>query len=120
MARAFTEDDPNENGKDDTIGLTDRSDLIYGGFKTVSSWFGTPNNWGEKDGELLPEFMFPEYIETMKFIKDMRDHSYMNLDFPVTSKDDQQSMVKNGTAGIYVGSIEDVSKIYNDAIEINP
>ncbi|WP_347835768.1 hypothetical protein [Gracilibacillus sp. JCM 18860] len=48
MVRAFTEDDPDGNGKDDTFGLTDRSDLIYGAFKTVSSWFGTPNYWGEK------------------------------------------------------------------------
>ena len=120
MARAFTEDDPNNSGKDDTIGLTDRSDLIYGGFKTVSSWFGTPNYWGEKDGELLPEFMFPEYIETMDFFKDLRDNGYINRDFPVTSKDDQQAMFKNGTAGIYVGSIGDVVSIYKDAIDLDP
>lgn len=120
MVRAFTEDDPDGNGKDDTIGLTDRGDLIYGAFKTISSWFGTPNNWGEKDGELLPEFMFPEYVETMKFIKEIRDNSYMNLDFPVTSKDDQVAMFKNGTAGIYVGAMGDVVHIYNDAIELNP
>ena len=61
MARAFSEDDPDGNGKNDTIGLTDRSDLVFGVFKTIASWHGTPNNWGEKDGQLLPEFMFPEY-----------------------------------------------------------
>src|SRR5690625_1424969 len=120
MARAFTEDDPNESGKDDTIGLTDRGDLVYGAFKTISSWFGTPNYWGEKDGELLPEFMFPEYIDTMNFMKDLRDNGYMNKDFPVTSKDDQQAMFKNGTAGIYVGSMGDVVSLYNDAVELNP
>src|SRR5690625_3077133 len=120
MARAFTEDDPNGSGKDDTIGLTDRSDLVYGAFKTVSSWFGTPNNWGERDGELLPEFMFPEYMETMDFFKDLRDNEYINRDFPVTSKDDQQAMFKNGTAGIYVGSIGDVVSIYKDAMDLDP
>src|SRR5690625_3499743 len=120
MARAFTEDDPNENGKDDTIGVTDRNDLIYGAFKTISSWFGTPNNWGEKDGELLPEFMFPEYMEAMDFVKDLRDNEYMNKDFPVTSKDDQQDMFKNGTAGIYVGSMGDVVSIHKDALDLDP
>jgi|SRR5690625_4051445 len=120
MARAFTEEDPNGSGKDDTIGLTDRGDLEYGAFKTIASWFGTPNYWGEKDGELLPEFMFPEYIETMKFVKELRDNGFMNKDFPVTSKDDQQAMFKNGTAGIYVGSMADVVSIRNDAIELNP
>lgn len=120
MARAFTEDDPDGNGKDDTMGLTDRGDLIYGSFKTVASWHATPNNWGEQDGELQPEFMFPEYMDSMNFIKDLRDNHYMNRDFPVTSKEDQQAMFKNGTAGIYIGAIVDILGLYNDAIELNP
>lgn len=120
MARAFTEDDPDGNGKDDTFGLSDRSDLIYGAFKTVASWFGTPNGWGEKDGQLLPEFMFDEYYETMDFFKELRNKGYMNQDFPVTSKDDQQAFFKNGTAGMYVGSMADVLSIHRDAVDINP
>ncbi|QUW21567.1 extracellular solute-binding protein [Sporosarcina sp. Marseille-Q4063] len=120
MARAFTEDDPDGNGKDDTIGLTDRSDLVFGVFKTIASWHGTPNNWGEKDGELLPEFMFPEYKESMNYVKKLRDNKFMNQDFPVTSKEDQQAMLKNGTAGMYVGAMVDVLGLYNDAVELNP
>src|SRR5690625_512510 len=120
MARAFTEDDPDGNGEDDTIGLTDRGDLIYGAFKTIASWHHTPNNWGEKDGELLPEFMFEEYVDTMKFIRELRDNGYMNQDFIVTSKEDQQALFKNGTAGIYVGAMVDVLGMYRDAIELNP
>ncbi len=120
MAKAFTEEDPDGNGKEDTIGIADRGDLEYGLFKTLASWFGTPNNWGEKDGELLPEFMFPEYMETMNFVKELREKKYINQDFPVTSKEDQQAMFKNGTAGMYVGAMVDVLGLYNDAIELNP
>ncbi|SHM69543.1 carbohydrate ABC transporter substrate-binding protein, CUT1 family [Gracilibacillus kekensis] len=120
MARAFTEDDPDGNGEDDTFGVTDRSDLIYGAFKTVSSWFGTPNNWGEKDGQLLPEFMFDEYKQTMDFFREMHENGYINQDFPVTSKPDQQEFFKNGTAGMYVGSMGDVGSLNNDAVAINP
>ncbi|WP_018931755.1 extracellular solute-binding protein [Gracilibacillus lacisalsi] len=120
MARAFTEDDPDGNGEDDTFGVTDRSDLVYGAFKTVSSWFGTPNEWGEQDGQLLPEFMFDEYKQTMDFFKEMHENGYINQDFPVTSKPDQQEFFKNGTAGMYVGSMGDVGSLYNDAEAINP
>ncbi|WP_163582018.1 extracellular solute-binding protein [Gracilibacillus saliphilus] len=120
MARAFTEDDPNGSGENDTFGLTDRNDLIYGAFKTISSWFGTPNNWGEKDGQLLPEFMFDEYIQTMDFIKELHSNGYMNQDFAVTSKTDQSALFKNGTAGMYVGSMGDVMGTYNDAKDIIP
>lgn len=120
MARAFSEDDPDGNGKDDTIGLADRSDLIFGVFKTIASWHNTPNNWGDQDGELLPEFMFPEYKTSMDYMKSLRDNKYMNQDFPVASKEDQQAMLKNGTAGIYIGAMVDVLGLYNDAVELNP
>lgn len=120
MARAFTEDDPDQNGKDDTIGLADRSDLYYGAFKTVASWHGTPNNWGEKAGELLPEFMFPEYKAAMDYMKDLRNNKYMNQDFPVTSKEDQETMFKNGISGLYVSAMSNVFGVHNDAIALNP
>ncbi|WP_202076558.1 extracellular solute-binding protein [Caldalkalibacillus salinus] len=120
MLKAFTEDDPDGNGRDDTIGLTDRSDLVYGAFKTVASWFGTPNEWGFQDGELRPEFMFSEYMDTLAFFRDLHEKGYINSDFPVTSKPDQQAMIKNGTAGVYVGSMGDVGSLYNDAAKLNP
>ena len=120
MAKQFTENDPDQNGKNDTIGLADRADLVYGAFKTISSWFGTPNNWGEKDGQLQPEFTFPEYFDTMDFVKTLHTNKYMNQDFPVASKTDQQAMFKNGTAGMYIGSMADVLSLHKDAIALNP
>ncbi|WP_100407620.1 extracellular solute-binding protein [Bacillus solitudinis] len=120
MARAFTEDDPDGNGKDDTFGVTDRGDLVYGAFKTVASWFGVPNNWGEKDGKLLPEFMFDEYKDTMDYFKRMHENGYINQDFPVTSSIDQIAFMKNGSAGIFVGNMQYVGTLYNDAVALNP
>lgn len=35
MAKAFTEQDPDGNGKKDTTGIVDRNELVYGAFKTV-------------------------------------------------------------------------------------
>jgi len=120
MLKAFKEQDPDGNNANDTIGLTDRNDLIYGAFKTVSSWFGTPNGWGEKDGQLLPEFMFPEYIETMDYIKRLHAEGLINQDFPVTSKNDQQNLLITGKAGAYIGSMADVVSLHNKIIEVNP
>lgn len=117
MLKQFTENDPNGTGENDTIGLADRGDLNSGAFKTVASWFGTPNNWGEKDGELRPDFMFPEYKQTMDFFKKLRDNGYINLDFPATSKPDQQDLMKSGSAGVYVGCMCDVQGLYADAVQ---
>lgn len=51
VAKAFTEDDPDKDGKDDTFGLTDRNDLIYGAFKTLGSYEGMPTDWKESGGD---------------------------------------------------------------------
>jgi len=120
MLEKFTKEDPDGNGNNDTIGLTDRNDLVYGAFKTIASWFGTPNNWGEQDGKLMPEFMFPQYVETMKYIKNIHSNGYMNQDFPVTSKTDQQNLLITGKAGVYVGSMADVKSLHDKLIEVNP
>lgn len=120
MLKQFTENDPDGNGQKDTIGLADRGDLNFGAFKTIASWYGAPNEWGEKDGQLLPSFMFPEYKQAMDFMKKLRDEGYMNADFPVTSKTDQQNMVKNGTAGTYIGCMCDVQVLHTDAVAVNP
>ncbi|MCR2805972.1 extracellular solute-binding protein [Paenibacillus soyae] len=120
MAKAFTEDDPDKDGNDNTVGLADRNDLIYGAFKTLSSFFGTPNNFGVKDGQILPEFMFPEYIETMDYMKSLRDAGYMNQDFAATSKTDQVNLFQSGEAGLYIGSMQDVNSLYNNLVKNVP
>lgn len=120
MLRAFTEDDPDGNGRDDTFGLTDRNELLFGAFKTVSSWFGTPNTWGLQDGVVTPEFMFDEYMDTLVFFNELYESGYINKDFPVTSKNDQQDLLKTGKAGLYIGTMADVETMYNDATNLNP
>ncbi|MGN7763568.1 extracellular solute-binding protein [Paenibacillus sp. 22594] len=121
MAKAFTEQDPDGNGNKDTIGIVDRNELVYGAFKTVSSWFGTPNNWGEKDGQLEPEFTFPQYFDTMDFFKKARDAGYMNQDFAATSKTDAVKMFVSGKAGMYIGgSMQDIDTLNKDLIKNFP
>jgi putative aldouronate transport system substrate-binding protein len=94
-----------------TIPLADRNDLVYGSFKTLSSYFGTPNNWGVIDGKLVPEFMTQGYVDTMKFVKKLRDEGLINQDFPVTSKTDQQNLMYSGKSGMYIGSMPDVNSM---------
>lgn len=120
MLWRFTHDDPDGNGLDDTIGLADRGDLIYGAFKTVSSYFGTPNGWGEQDGKLLPEFMFPEYMDTMHFFRRLHEEGLINREFPVTGKTDQQALLIGGKAGVYIGAMGDVITLQAKLSEADP
>jgi putative aldouronate transport system substrate-binding protein len=120
MMEKFTTGDPDGNGKPDTIGLADRNDLIYGAFKTASAWFGTPNGWGEREGQLVPDFTTPEYTATMDYIKKIRDAKLMNVDFAATSKTDQVNMFTSGKAGVYIGSMQDVDSLVKDLVKNVP
>lgn len=64
--------------------------------------------------------MFPEYKEALNFFKEIHSNGYMNQDAPVTSKTDQQDMMKDGRAGVYIRSMQDVRPINEDAKDINP
>lgn len=120
MLEKFTTGDPDGNSQQDTIGLADRNDLVYGAFKTVAAWFGTPNSWGELDGQLQPEFVFPQYMDTMDFMKKVRENKWMNVDFAATSKTDQVSLFTSGKAGVYIGSMQDVNSLVKDLVKNVP
>jgi putative aldouronate transport system substrate-binding protein len=106
MLKKFKEADLAGGGN--TIPLADRNDLVYGSFKALSSWFGTPNNWGVVNGKLVPEFMTQGYMDTMKFLKKLHSEGLINKDFPVTSKTDQQNLMYTGKSGMYIGNLPDV------------
>lgn len=104
VAKAFTEKDPDGNGKNDTTGFMDRSDLIYGAFKTLGSYHGTPNNWQvDSKGNFTAEFETDGYVDTMDYMKELYENGWINKDFAVTAKTDQQQNFAQGKAGIYVG-----------------
>jgi len=107
VARAFTEDDPDGNGKDDTTGFGDRSDLRYSSFKTLSSYFGTPNGWAvDENGKFTPEFETQAYKDTMNYSRKLYENGYLAQDFAVTAKTDQQQNFAQGKTGIYTGMVD--------------
>lgn len=119
VAKAFTEKDPDGNGKNDTTGFMDRSDLIYGAFKTLGSYHGTPNNWQvDSKGNFTAEFETDGYIETMDYMKELYENGWINKDFAVTAKTDQQQNFAQGKAGIYVGALFDAKNLQTMAAGI--
>ncbi|MCM3782320.1 extracellular solute-binding protein [Neobacillus mesonae] len=116
VAKAFTEQDPDGNGAKDTTGFIDRADLVFGAFKTLGSYFGTPSSWAvSDDGKVTPEFETEGYLKTMDFMKELYEGGYINQSFPVTAKTDQQQGFSQGKAGIYVGALFDSKNMLNSA-----
>jgi putative aldouronate transport system substrate-binding protein len=120
VMRQFTYNDPDQNGKQDTLGLVDRNDLVYGVFKTLSSYFGTPNNWTLENHQFIPEFVTPQYMNTMNFMKKLYDEKIINQDFALTSKEVQRDKFIKGIAGVFIGSMTDVKRLSIEAQNLNP
>jgi putative aldouronate transport system substrate-binding protein len=120
VMRQFTYNDPDQNGKQDTLGLVDRNDLVYGVFKTLSSYFGTPNNWKLENHQFVPEFVTAQYKNTMNFMKKLYDEKIINQDFALTSKEVQRDKFINGIAGVFIGSMTDVQRLSIEAQNLNP
>jgi putative aldouronate transport system substrate-binding protein len=86
IAKAFTEKDPDGDGKKDTYGLIipkwpSPNFAASSPFNVIDVWFGAPNNWGERDGKLVPEFDTPEFFEANRFMKKMIDEGLVNPDW---------------------------------------
>lgn len=112
VAKAFTEKDPDKNGQKDTTGFVDRSDLVYGAFKTLGSYMGVPNYWEVNGkGKFTPEFMTDAYVAAMEYMNKLYKNKWINQDFAVTAKMDQQQNFAQGKAGIYVGNLIDAANL---------
>ncbi|MCR8629830.1 extracellular solute-binding protein [Paenibacillus radicis (ex Xue et al. 2023)] len=100
MLKAFTNNDPDQNGKNDTYGMVVTK--YPGPWDIMQTWFGAPNKWGVKDGKLVPAHLTPEYMEALKFYKKLYDEKLVNQDFAVYDSAKWNDPIVNGKAGVAV------------------
>ncbi len=107
VMHAFTEKDPDGNGKDDTYGygaflelsptnegLGKRFDPIFGAFGVAGTW-----NLASKETAGL-NVNKPEYYDAMAFVKRMVDEKVIDPNWLAYKKDDYRAAWKQGRFGI--------------------
>ncbi|TDQ42856.1 extracellular solute-binding protein [Aureibacillus halotolerans] len=119
LLKAFTNDDPDQNGQDDTYGLVMTK---YGGpWDIMQVWFGAPNKWGENDeGKLMPTHTFPEYMDALNFFRKIYAEGLVNSDFAVRDPAIWTDDVVNGKGGVIVDVADQAQRIEEQLIEKNP
>ncbi len=124
IAKAFTEDDPDGNGADDTTGLVIPSwpGAINSSspYDAMAVWFGAGNAWKEVDGKLEPSFMQPEYLKSIQFVRDMVEKGYINQDYATLSADNWDDPILNGKGGIVIDTYSRAASINNKYIQAHP
>lgn len=112
LLKAFKENDPDRNNKDDTYGMV--VSKYAGPWDIMQIWFGVPNKWGEDgSGKLIPAHMTPEYKEALKFFKKLYDEGLVNEDFAVMDPAVWLDPIVNGKAGVMVDVADAARRIDN-------
>lgn len=103
VAKAFTEQDPDGNGKDDTYGLGgfivgeglgNRFDFIMGAYGVPGLWnFSNPANFGLN-------IRNAKYPEALAFFKSLVDAKVIDPDWPTLKRDEFRARWKQGLFGI--------------------
>jgi len=111
MLYAFTYNDPDGNGVDDTIGMEMTS--YIGPFDIMQTWFGCGNGWAEVDGKLVPVHMQAEYMEALNWFKKLYDDGLLPSDWAVRTTDTWSNGCKNGENGMYIDVLDGGRRIWD-------
>lgn len=103
-ARAFTEEDPDGNGADDTIGLT--SSRLWN-LQDIFQAFGAKLNntgeisiaWDPVSGVWQDSMLRPEMADALEFIKRLYDCGYLDADFLTNEGSNMREKLWTGKAG---------------------
>lgn len=110
MLYAFTYNDPDGNGADDTIGMEMTS--YTGVFDIIQTWFGCGNGWADVDGKLVPVHMQSEYMEALDYIKKLYDDGLMPADWAARPTDSWSNGCKTGENGVFIDVLDSGKRIW--------
>ncbi|GAB2649071.1 extracellular solute-binding protein [Kribbella swartbergensis] len=106
VAKAFTERDPDGNGKKDTYGLIipkwPGNYASASPYDVVETWFGAPNGWGERDGKLVPGFDTPEFLEANRWLRKWVTEGLINPDFATLDTANWNDPFVQGKGGMII------------------
>lgn len=105
IARAFTEDDPDGNGENDTYGMINPAWAGFGDgspYDAIEVWHGSGNVWTEEGGELVPSFTTPEWSQALQYERDLVANGYVNADYATMDPATWNEPFLNGEGGIII------------------
>ncbi|MEK3888664.1 extracellular solute-binding protein [Bacillus sp. FSL K6-3431] len=115
VLKSFTNDDPDGNGKDDTIGYSAR------GFAWVYDTFTNSNGkWKLADGELIDATLEPGTKNALIWLQKVYDEGLMPKDFAVMQQSQSEDLAKGGIAGVSSDTVEGIYRSTMEAEKIDP
>jgi len=106
---AFTYNDPDKNGKNDTYGMT-WTGAYMGPFYNIAVMFGAPNRFGVKNGKLTPWFDYDEFYDAMVYSKRLYDEGLINKDFAALPTSEWALPFGRGQCGWHIDCADEASR----------
>lgn len=103
VLRAFTEDDPDGNGVNDTYGMIVTS-YLDGPLNNLAVWMGSPNEWGydEANQTWKPWFMSEGFFEAMTKMREWYAAGYINQNMATLDSNSWDNDFLNGLGGVQI------------------
>ncbi|WP_245954907.1 extracellular solute-binding protein [Paenibacillus flagellatus] len=120
VAIAFTKNDPDKNGKNDTYGLAMGKD-VNPPFTQGAYW--DPGAWYHKDaqGRFIPGLIGPGRKDMIAMLADLYKEGAITRDFATIDWANTNKEFYSGIAGIFIGTPRGMSQAYMDGLmKINP
>lgn len=121
VARAFTEDDPDGNGEDDTTGFIERAESYGLSFRVLAGYFGAGDRFQLDDsGNIVPAFTTDAWKEAMEWYRGIYENGWMNQEFVTMQKDNQRDAIARGEGGIVITGLFEARGYLELAESIDP
>jgi putative aldouronate transport system substrate-binding protein len=109
VAKTLTLNDPDKNGKNDTYGfMLDKkyNDGVNSVLTRMATSQGGVNKWGvDASGKFTPEFLTPQFVDTLKLFKRLFAEKLINQDFPALDSTEMDKQYEAGRAVIKINGV---------------
>ena len=112
VLRAFTLNDPDRNGRNDTYGMTWVGNYL-GPFMDLAVMHGAPYNFGIRNGRLTPWFEYDEFYQALDYSKRLYDEGLINKDFAALQSGEWTRAIYSGTAGWHMDVADEANRTAN-------
>ncbi|OPA73373.1 hypothetical protein BVG16_29000 [Paenibacillus selenitireducens] len=112
VAKAFAENDPDGNGKQDTYGYTSSSGGVWWQYPIFNAFDTSTERWEKKGDQWMPEVISDETEEAVTFLNQMFNEKILDPEFMLNTDDKKIEKFVTGKVGMIIHSAN--ATFYND------
>jgi putative aldouronate transport system substrate-binding protein len=117
MIRAFTLNDPDKDGQNNTIGFAEESGVR--GFNFILAATGGGQQWDVVDGKLVSTMFSQAWMDALDFYRRMFAEKLMNQDIPLSTRPMQIDNMDRGRIGVRMGDPDQITR-HAQLYKLNP